>query len=52
MIARIFNTDPNKRINIEQIRKHPWYQIYKPETPSFHVCPPNIQAQRSDIINK
>ena len=52
MIAKIFNTDPNKRINIDQIRKHPWYQIHKPETPSFHVCPPNIQVQRSDIIQK
>lgn len=32
MIAKIFITDPNKRINIEKIRQHPWYQINKPET--------------------
>jgi 5'-AMP-activated protein kinase catalytic alpha subunit len=25
MIGKIFITDPNKRINIEKIRQHPWY---------------------------
>lgn len=42
MIAKIFITDPNKRINIEKIRQHPWYQIHKPETMGFHVCPPAV----------
>jgi 5'-AMP-activated protein kinase catalytic alpha subunit len=25
MIAKIFITEPSERINIDQIRKHPWY---------------------------
>ncbi len=49
MISKIFVTDPDNRINIEQIRKHPWYQLHKPETQSFHVCPPAIQAEKGDI---
>ena len=27
IIAKIFITDPKKRITIEQIRKHPWYNF-------------------------
>jgi len=30
MLKRILNTDPKKRYNIEQIRKHPWYSLVKP----------------------
>ena len=52
MIARIFVTDPTKRINVEEIREHPWYQTHKPETQSFNVCPPHIQAKESGIITK
>jgi 5'-AMP-activated protein kinase catalytic alpha subunit len=52
MIARIFVTDPNERIDIEQIRKHPWYQLHRPETLSFHVCPPAVQRTRPDYIVK
>ena len=52
MIAQIFNTNPDKRINIDQIRKHPWYQINKPEPISFHVCPPAVQEKTSDLIKK
>lgn len=44
MIGQIFITEPAHRINIEQIRQHPWYQVNKPETQSFYVCPPAIQA--------
>jgi hypothetical protein len=42
MITKIFQTDPDKRITVEQIRKHPWYQINKPETISFHITPPEF----------
>jgi 5'-AMP-activated protein kinase catalytic alpha subunit len=52
MIARIFVTDPNERIDIDQIRKHPWYQLHRPETMSFHVCPPAVQRTRPDWIVK
>lgn len=52
MIARIFVTDPNQRIDIDQIRKHPWYQLHRPETMSFLVCPPAVQATRSNVIVK
>jgi hypothetical protein len=52
MIVKIFITDPNKRINIEKIRQHPWYQINKPETQGFLVCPPAVQAMKPEILNK
>jgi len=42
MIARIFVTNPSKRITIDEIRKHPWYQLHKPETNAFHVCPQSV----------
>jgi serine/threonine protein kinase len=41
MIDNIFITDPKQRITVEEIRKHPWYKVHKPETMSFYVCPPN-----------
>jgi len=28
MIQKIFVTDPEKRISIEGLRKHPWYRLY------------------------
>jgi len=31
MVKSIFNTDPDKRISVEKIRQHPWYQLHKPE---------------------
>lgn len=40
MIGKIFQTDPVKRISIADIREHPWYQLNKPETMAFHICPP------------
>jgi 5'-AMP-activated protein kinase catalytic alpha subunit len=52
MMDKIFNTDPDKRISIDQIRKHPWYQINKPEPLSFYVCPPAVQEKVSDKIMK
>ena len=34
-ISKIFITDPDKRIDMAQIRVHPWYQLHQPETQSF-----------------
>lgn len=51
MINRIFNTNPNKRITVEEIRMHPWYQLHKPEIMSFHIVPPEMQ-QENQIITK
>lgn len=33
LIKRILTTDPNKRITIPEIRKHPWFHIYKKYIP-------------------
>lgn len=35
IISRIFVTDPNKRITISELRKHPWFKLHQPETPNF-----------------
>ena len=32
IISKIFVTDPAKRIDIEGLKKHPWYRLYQPET--------------------
>eukprot|EP01017_Pseudomicrothorax_dubius_P022954 TRINITY_DN2469_c0_g3_i1.p1 TRINITY_DN2469_c0_g3~~TRINITY_DN2469_c0_g3_i1.p1 ORF type:complete len:748 (+),score=112.07 TRINITY_DN2469_c0_g3_i1:567-2810(+) len=29
LLRAILNTDPNKRITISEIRRHPWYQLHK-----------------------
>jgi len=29
LIKGILNTDPRKRFTIEDIRKHPWFHVYK-----------------------
>jgi|LauGreDrversion4_2_1035121.scaffolds.fasta_scaffold43499_2 5'-AMP-activated protein kinase catalytic alpha subunit len=34
-LSKIFVTDPEKRIDIEEIREHPWYKLHQPETQSF-----------------
>jgi 5'-AMP-activated protein kinase, catalytic alpha subunit len=34
-IAKIFNTDPDERMGVEEIRMHPWYKLHQPETKSF-----------------
>ena len=31
-ISKIFITDPDKRIDMDQIREHPWYQLHQSET--------------------
>jgi 5'-AMP-activated protein kinase catalytic alpha subunit len=29
-------TDPEKRISIDGLRKHPWYRLYQPENQNFN----------------
>ena len=41
MIKKIFQTNPNKRITVEEIRAHPWYKLHNPEIMSFHISPPS-----------
>jgi serine/threonine protein kinase len=31
MISKIFVTNPDERIDIEEIRNHPWYKLHQPE---------------------
>ena len=52
MIARIFVTDPEHRITIEQIREHPWSKMHRPETLSCNVCPPHIQQKLPPYITR
>jgi 5'-AMP-activated protein kinase catalytic alpha subunit len=35
MVDGLFQTDPEKRINVQEIREHPFYSLHAPETPSF-----------------
>jgi len=35
MIDMLFQADPDKRINIQEIRQHPFYLLHTPETASF-----------------
>jgi hypothetical protein len=37
MIQKIFNTNPDVRLGVEEIRNHPWYKIHVPETTSFNA---------------
>ncbi len=37
MIQSIFQTNPDERVGIEEIRNHPWYQQISPETSSFNM---------------
>jgi 5'-AMP-activated protein kinase catalytic alpha subunit len=38
LIKKILNTDPETRLNFEQIKAHPWFNIYKRE----YAIPPGI----------
>lgn len=31
-ISKIFITDPEKRISVDEIREHPWFKLHQPET--------------------
>ena len=41
ILSKIFVTDPAKRIDIEGLKKHPWYKLYQPENLNFdfHTAP-------------
>jgi serine/threonine protein kinase len=28
LVSKIFITDPEKRINVNEIREHPWFKLY------------------------
>jgi 5'-AMP-activated protein kinase catalytic alpha subunit len=53
LIKNILTTDPNKRYKIDDIRKHPWYQLYKPRKEpegifvSDFYCPVNEKREFS-----
>ena len=36
IIQKIFVTDPANRIDIDGLRRHPFYQLYQPECNNFH----------------
>lgn len=46
ILARIFQTDPEKRIDIEGLRKHPWYRKAQPENMNFdyHLKKPKVDS--------
>jgi 5'-AMP-activated protein kinase catalytic alpha subunit len=35
LIRKILNIDPLKRYRLPDIRRHPWFQIYKPKLEPF-----------------
>jgi hypothetical protein len=37
MITKLFNTNPDERVGVEEIRNHPWYKLNNPETCSFNT---------------
>lgn len=37
MISKLFNTNPDERVGVEEIRKHPWYKLHQPETTSYNA---------------
>ena len=36
IISKIFITDPEKRIDIEGLKQHPWYKLHQPETQAYN----------------
>ena len=36
ILSKIFVTDPNKRIDIEGLKQHPWYRLHQPENQNYH----------------
>jgi hypothetical protein len=40
MIDRLFQTEPTKRIDITEIRSHPFYLMHKPESVAFGLSRP------------
>ena len=36
ILSKIFVTDPNKRIDVEGLKQHPWYKLHQPENANFN----------------
>lgn len=36
IISKIFQTDPEKRIDIEGLKNHPWYKLHQPENTAYN----------------
>ena len=36
ILSKIFVTDPDKRIDIEGLKKHPWYRLHQPENLNYN----------------
>ena len=47
IISKIFITDPNKRITIEELRQHSWYKLHQPENQNF-----NHHKQNQNVNDK
>jgi 5'-AMP-activated protein kinase, catalytic alpha subunit len=47
IIGKIFQTDPELRIDIDGIRRHPFYKMYEPENNnfSFHTKKLNVNSK-------
>lgn len=47
MISKLFVTDPEKRIDIDGIRRHPFYLMHQPENQnfSFHTKKLNVNQK-------
>jgi 5'-AMP-activated protein kinase catalytic alpha subunit len=37
MISKLFNTNPDERVGVVEIRNHPWYKLNQPETQGFNA---------------
>ena len=46
IISKIFVTDPNKRIDIEGLKQHPWYKLYQPENQNYDY------HNRAKVVNE
>ncbi|GMI15695.1 hypothetical protein TrLO_g14052 [Triparma laevis f. longispina] len=51
LIRRILNTDPEMRLSIEQIRRHPWFQT-NPSSPASPMACGDKMTFDSDIIQQ
>ena len=36
ILSKIFVTDPNKRIDVEGLKQHPWYKLHQPENANYN----------------
>jgi serine/threonine protein kinase len=50
-LGRIFETDPEKRIDIDGIRAHPWYKLHQPENTHFNHHNQKVRVS-SKVVQK